>query len=965
MNIREPFLHQVASTVIERFGNQLFKVGFVFPNKRQSVYFDHYLHQLLSPPVLLPELLTIEGLLKRCSDFALADGFRQSIALYEAYCAYAKKQGEEPPGTYEDFYALGEVLLADLNEVEAYMAPLAKLFSIIADYKAIDQSFADLTEEQLAFLKGFWQSLQVKDQFQEKFIDLWGRIAPIHAIMKARLESEGFASMGSMYLHLGLNAASYRLPDVDHLVFVGFNAFNKAEETILKTWQQAGYASFYFDADAFYVNDPLHEAGFFLRRNLQQVGLKNTLAFSNNIPVSGNVPADIPAITVTKVDGQVAQAKLVTDWVQQLPADLPPGKAAILLADEKLLLPVLQSIPAGKHAVNVTMGFPVLQSPVYGLIELFFDAQIAMEGQPVGRATLGWELVMKWLQHPLCDWAKEDIDKWRNKLIKQGIHHQPVAPLQKFAGIGKWIFTPTPGHNNLFIWLRSLLQEVVQSAITNGDGLLQGLVVGMYDQLNSMEPYCIALKDLTKLAFLKAIIMKPLGALSVPFEAESTAGIQVMGLLESRGLDFEYILLLGGGEGSLPRAATAKTFIPYNLRKAYGLSTMEHQDAIFAYVFYRLLHKCKHMEIVYNGLTTDSSTGEVSRFVQQVAFETAIPISYRHWQMEVKATPSNIITIAKTPEVLNRLRKYYLPGKQVGISPSAINKYLTCRLQFFFQYIANLHEPDEMLTEIDPAIFGSAVHILLQKLYDKWLQQQAPDKTVTEQAIDTMLTWLPGMLQPALKEAWSGKEKKSQGPPMEGFAIVVADVVAEFAIGFLKHDKLLTPFTVHNLETTFKYELEVPTVDGVKSLLLKGNIDRVDEKDGTVRMVDYKTGGDRVDFRSLDELFEPHGAQLNKGALQTLIYAWIFGKEQLDFKYFEPALVILRQLNISGKNEVKLFEKSTKTLMEAAVLPDVLEKVEANLQTLLTEMFNPQIPFDQTHDLRTCGYCDYKGICGR
>lgn len=962
----KPFLWQVAAALLQKFGKELFRIAIVFPNRRQAVYFREYLKVQLTATALLPEMLTIEELVIRSSDYALADAMRQSIALYKAYIAIEKKERPDAaPMSFEDFYGLSQVLLNDMEETDAYCVNTENIFSLIADYKEIDTRFEELTEEQRTYLQTFWQSVNLKDVYQQRFAELWRLIPALYTGMHEALLKEGYCTPGLMHRHLANAGAVLPDPGWVHIAFVGFNAFNGAQEKCIRKWQEAGLASLWFDADAYYVDNPLHEAGYFLRRNLTQLGLPNEMAMDSHLPLKNKSPhTNSPQVNVYRVDGQTIQAKVVAQWLQSLPADVSAGKAAILLADEKLLLPVLQSLPADAPPVNITMGYPVAQSPLYSLLTLFFETQQAIEGKKAGTGALPWEIAMKWLHHPLNDWPEGETGRLKEKMIKQGIQWVKAETLLKHKGAASWLFTPLGNDKNLFTWLRNLLQEIARNPAANGDVLLQGLLSGLYDHITVMETLYKDFNQSASLVFLKSIIMVPLASVSIPFEAESTAGIQIMGLLESRGLDFEHILLLGAGEGSLPRVAAAKTFIPYNLRKAYGLSTLEHQDAIFAYVFYRLLHRCKSLAVVYNGLITDNSTGEVSRFIKQLQHESALDIQFHTWQLPVKATPSNEISIQKTDAILHSLRRYYAGEKPVAFSPSAINKYLSCRLQFFLSYIAGIKKPDEMQTEIDAAVFGSAVHGLLQRLYNQWMCLH-PGKAVTEAAIDAMIVWIPDHLDAAIQEAWHEEESTAQNLSLKGFAAVVSDVVVHFARSFLEIDRSRAPFFVYHTEVTFEHSVSVRTMDGKKMVKLKGNIDRVDEKDGIVRMLDYKTGSDKIDFFSLEALLMVHGEKLNKGALQTLLYALMFSKTHPEYARFEPALVVLRGMNKAGNENVRLRDKTEGVEVSAENIHHYLTQVEDGVKMVLEEIFDKEIPFNQTNDLRVCTYCDYVGICGR
>lgn len=964
--MQQPFLKQVAEALAGRFGKSLHTLAVVFPNRRQAVYFRHHLLACLQPPALLPELLTIEEMVRRSSGYALAEPVRQSLALYEAYKHLAQLPGSAAePMSYEDFFPIGETLINDLNEADAYGVNINKLYSIIADYKEIDNRFDDLTEEQKQFLKSFWQSLDMSDDYQQKFANLWKMVPALYVGMHNRLEQAGFSTLGKMYRTMAEQLP--QLPDNSwqHIAFVGFNALNACEEKCLQAWQKAGVASLWLDADAYYMDNPLHEAGFFLRRNIRQLGLKNELPFLQCIPPA-NAPAEVRRpLHVTKLQGQVVQAKMVGEWIANLPPQLPPGTAAILLADEKLLIPLLQSLPAGTAEVNITMGYPVAQSAVYTLLSLFFEVQGVLATKDSQKGAVPWELLMKWLNHPLNDWDAGLIAKTRKTIIQEGTLWVPVEKIKKQGGVAAWLFQPMPDVQNLFVWLRNLLQQLTKQLSTVAtDPLLPAITTAVYEAIVAIEPQYAPFLQGASLSFLQKILLQPLGALSVPFEMDRTDGIQIMGLLESRGLDFEYILLLGGGEGTLPRVATAKTFIPYNLRRAFGLSTLEHQDAIFAYVFYRLLHRCRHLQVVYNSLITDNSTGEPSRFLQQLAFESGFDMVYTQYDMPVRATPPVEIKVFKNNAVARNLYKYIKPEESVGLSPSAINKYLSCRLQFFFSYIAKIASPEQMQTEIDAAIFGSAVHILLARVYERWLQQHHGEP-VTLQAIDVMKAWLPEMALDAIRDAWYAEQNTANRLSLSGFEVVVADVVMHFAERFLDIDAKRVPFKVHHLEVTFEQQIDLNVQGQPQRVLLKGNIDRVDEKDGVVRMVDFKTGNDKIEFASVQELLTPHGEKLNKGALQTLLYAYMFSKAHPQYEHFEPALVVLRHTLQAGFDKVRLVDKTENIEITAENINNYLSAVESGIKLVLEELLDTRVPFDQTPHLTTCAYCDYKGICGR
>jgi RecB family exonuclease len=435
-----------------------------------------------------------------------------------------------------------------------------------------------------------------------------------------------------------------------------------------------------------------------------------------------------------------------------------------------------------------------------------------------------------------------------------------------------------------------------------------------------------------------------------------------MGLLESRGLDFDHLLLLGASEGSLPRIKPPDSFLPDNIRRAYGMPVPEHQDAIFAYVFYRLLHRCQSMVLVYNALVTDNSTGEVSRFVQQLAFETQIPLQYSRVQRAAGPQAPASICIQKDDALMRRLYGQFFADEGRSISPSAINTYLNCRLQFFFKYIGRLQAPEELEEGVEANQVGSVVHRLMEILYEAVVTAMGP--TISEPHIDWMLGQREVWVEQAFKDSWRRKPVEGRFE-FSGELHVVRAVVLHYAQLLLEVDRAYTPFTWHNNEEKLAQPFEFSAGGQRRKISIVGHIDRVDEKDGVYRMLDYKTGSDEPVFRNVAALFERDGRHQNKAALQTLIYSWLFQQAHPEWPRFEPALVAPRYLNSSRAADTRLQETDARQPVSAERVPDLLTQMTKHLSDLLAELLDPQVPFDQTTDAARCQYCDFIGICGR
>jgi hypothetical protein len=959
----QSFLEIVATQLYEQHKGKLHQLAVVFPNRRQGVYFLHYLEKMVAVPAVLPEMLTIEELVQRSTTLPVADPLVQGFALYDAFVQTSISEGDQPEeiATFEVFYPLGETLLKDFRELDNYLADVDQVYRVLYNIETIDKLFDYLTEEQRAFLKSFWAGASNKSVVQEKFLKLWQRLPKIYRAFHEMLTRQGLTTMGAAYRQLAGNSANRQGFETawTHIAFVGMNALNKSEETFIKRWQEAGKASLWLDADTWYTKlpksgEPEQEAGLFIRRNLHTVGLKNVL------PLLDTIAKKEMKITAMAAPGQLAQAKLVGQWLQSLPKQADTMKIGILLADETLLLPVLQSLPDGVKGYNVTMGYPMKQSPVFSFVQLFFN--IHHQLSKTRYKSLYHEQVSAWLNHPFCDWAMEEREKLQQKMMQDLLLQVPVKHLQKVSEMGNWLFLPLSSIADVFGRLSRLFELTYALPSVQRDSLLTGLVSAAWQSVQQLAPLYATLQPRPDLEFVGKMLQRQIGGITVPFEGEPLQGIQIMGLLESRGLDFDHILMLGAGEGSLPRIKPPDSYLPENVRRAFGLPVSDHQDAIFAYVFYRLLHRCQSLTVVYNAQVSDNSTGEISRFVQQVNHETNMKLQLVTPGFEVKPQGTLPITLAKTPETLSKLNHYLNPSGTSSLSPSAVNSWLHCRLQFYFKYVAKLKVPDQLEEGIDAASFGIIVHKLMELLYEA-VQLKQGNGSISADSIAWMRTHLRDWIDTAFRQGWrdDGKEQPVQ---YTGELLVIKEVVKQYAEAFLDVDEAFVPFTLHEIEVKFAEPFGIEVNGRPERLLLGGYIDRVDEKDGVYRMVDYKTGSDKLEFATVAGLFEREGKQQNKAALQTLMYSWMFTSKYPGRKKFAPALIPIRTLK-GEAGEIFFNEKKGRGLLTADVLPGVLDEYKALLKPLVEEIFDGYTAFSQTEDIRNCTYCDFKGICGR
>jgi ATP-dependent helicase/nuclease subunit B len=945
------FLEHIAKALFEKHGNYLHRLALVFPNRRQSVFFRDYFKQIATVPAFLPQLLTIEELVQLSSLHYVADPLVQSMELYKAYSTVCLAEADKQVPSFEQFYSIGETLLKDFKELDTYLVDVNQVFLLLYELEALEKSFEQLTDEQREFLKRFWTSLKNKGKYQDLFLKLWRRLPAVYELCHEQLQQQQCTSMGMLYRQLAGNQHTNKdfTKAWDHIAFIGFNALNKAEEKIIYNWQQQGFASLWFDADQYYLQDKQQEAGFFLRKNLFQTGLKNEM------PVLDVIRQSNAGVLVTGVTGTSAQAKMIAPWLQSLPAN-ERSSAAIILADENLLIPVLQSIPEQAGPVNVTLGYPMQQTVLFSFFPIYFD--IINNLSTYRFKYLHFELVKQWLFHPLCDWDEADRSSFIEKMNKGNMLRIETTTLQKKSPITALLLSMLTSTQEIFTRLRQILQEINKRAVSRNDQLLQAAATAAWQAIQTLQPTLSSFKPAPTLAFISQVLRKQMSGMSIALEGEPLKGIQVMGLLESRGLDFDHVLVLGAAEGTLPRVNPPQTFIPDAVRRAFALPVAEFQDAIFAYVFYRLFHRSKTMELVYNALVSDDSTGEPSRFIQQLDFETNISFVYRKPTTSLKPGGSYSIEIAKQADVLKRLGRYLSGDESASISVTQINTYLSCRLQFFLRYLAHLKVPDELSEEIDAKQFGSLVHKLMELLY-VGIQEKQGNSNITTSSIEWMKNRVPVELEKAFEQVIGINTGDSSGLEQ-----VIKEVVKQYALRFLEIDEAYTPFKVEELEVPFLEPFSIQA-GGTKTIYLKGIIDRVDEKNGVYRMVDYKTGSDKNEFSGIDQLFDRQSGRQNKAALQTLIYSWMFQNKFPGRINFQPALIPLRALAKNGNLETRLQSKAGKIFVDASNIQVYLPEIQSHLKTVLEELFNPEIPFDQTEDLGVCQYCDFAGICNR
>ena len=956
----QPFLQLVAHDLYTKIGSDLSRTVLVFPNKRANLFFNEYLAEESDQPIWSPAAMSISDLLQKLSVQKVGDPIRLVCELYKVF-----KEETESRETLDDFYFWGELLISDFDDVDKNMVDADKLFSNLQDLKNLMDDYEFLDEEQEEAIRQFFQnfSIERRTELKEKFISLWDKLGIIYHRYREKLAELGIAYEGMLYRNVIEQLDTDRLK-YDKYVFVGFNVLNKVEKEFFQKLQKAGKAMFYWDYDLFYTQRiSKHEAGEFIKRNL--------IDFPNELPESYfDIFRKPKKIRYISASTENAQARFLPEWVKATQTHttqiVSEKENAIVLCNEALLLPVLHSIPQDVQNVNITMGFPLAQTPVYSFINAAMELQTNGYRPDTGRFT--YEAVSKILKHPYTRQLSDHATRLERELTKTNRFYPLPSELKK-DGFLTILFTPQSNIRELCDYLLRLIKSI--SILYRKEGEYDDIFNQLYREsifqshlkINRLYSLIESGELSVRTDTLKRLITKVLTASNIPFHGEPAIGLQIMGVLETRNLDFRNLIMLSLNEGQLPKAGGESSFIPYNLRKAFGMTTIEHKNAVYAYYFYRLIQRAENITLLYNTSSDGLNRGEESRFMLQLLVEGPHEITREY--LEAGQSPQNTleIQIEKTPEILRRLYRAYdtAQPESVILSPSALNTYLDCRLRFYYRYVAGLKTPDEVSAEIDSALFGTIFHLSAQLAYT---DLTANGKMIQREDLERLLRdeiKLQGYVDQAFKQELF-KVALEEKPEYNGVQLINSKVIVSYLKQLLRNDLQYTPFEMVAMEKKVSEKITIQTALGPLTLRLGGTIDRMDAKEGTLRIVDYKTGGSPKIPANIEQLFTPSETRPNY-IFQTFLYAAIMSRKQPLM--VAPALLYIHRAASESYSPVIEMGEPRKPKIPVNNFAFFEDEFRERLQALLEEIFDEKELFTQTEDMKKCAYCDFKVICKR
>jgi hypothetical protein len=951
------FLERVAEQLYEDYGSSLNRHCLVFPNRRAGLFLMKHLAAKAGKPLWAPRSVTINELFTDSSGYTIASTENLVFELYRLYRTLAKTEE-----TFDNFYFWGEMLLNDFDDVDKYLVDARALFTNISDLHAIDEKFGGLTPEQMEVIKQFVENFRAGSESDQKrdFEFTWALLFPLYESFRELLAGKGLAYEGMVFRGVASLLASDTLPkgilnEYEQYHFIGFNALNNCEKKLLSSLKKSGKARFYWDIEdnIYFREDP--KAGFFIRPNIGQFGQDLRWPGETTNPGTGN-------IRIIDIPSDAGQAKLLPNLLESLNIVAKAGehhRTAVILADENLLPAVLSSIPPAVTDINVTMGYPFSMTVVYSLLRALLDLQERPYNYG-NKVLYDYRKVMPVLSNPLVvRSAGAAAAEKAAGLIKRNAALVPATYFDDNEFLSS-LFKLTDDAVSLCNYLRSNFLTIT-TALSNTDDeaaekdpLTPEFLYRANQVLNRLEPI---LSDqtvtITRETFIR-LADRIFREIKVPFRGEPLRGIQIMGLLESRALDFDNLIILSANEGVMPKSSAGASYIPYNLREVFGLPTINHQDSIYSYYFTRLCSRAKQMTFVYNSSAEGLRTGEMSRYLLRIKYSPDFSPEYLSAYTRMNQRSGVPEARERTENDIVALEKRYLSGEESSsLSPSAINTWLNCSMKFYYAYVCDLREADRITAGIDPAKFGTILHEVVSKIYEPFTGQIVSSATIRKIAAEHKAN--SAIIDDVLGRVFYG----GTGAPVTGTGLLTADIVAMYLKRVLAMDDKLAPFTMVSLEESYRRVNSIFYGDAERSIYLGGKIDRIDERGGIRRLIDYKTGSAGLEVKSVDDLFATDKNYLNDAATQTLIYCVIMSDKE-GYDRLRPVIYALR----SGSGD-DFDDRLTIGGIPVDDFALVSEGFTGLLKTTMTQMFDRSRPFVKTAVKVRCGYCPYKNLCQR
>ena len=951
------FLEYVAADLLRKYGTNLSRIAVVFPNKRAALFLNEHLARLAGKPLWSPAYITISDLFRSHSQRQVADPIQLVCELHECFT-----QCTGIDETLDHFYGWGQLLLSDFDDLDKNMASATHVFANLRDIHEYDDT-SYLTDEQRIIIQRFFSNFNTdhNSELKQRFLQLWSHILDIYQSFNDKLAKQGLAYEGALYREV----AEHEDIDFEYdlYLFIGFNMLQQVEQTLFRRMKQQGKARFYWDYDHYYLNT--NEAGYYIAQYLS--------VFPNELDNHDDTIyrnfTQKKTITYISAPTENIQARYISTWLRQQNRIEDNRRTAVVLCNENLLQTAIHCIPSEVEKVNITTGYPLSQTPITSLVNLLVSLQTNGYVTETGHYRL--RHVNHVLRHPYAHYVSTACHSLFEELNTQKIYYPDAALLSKDEGL-QLLFSMThdsTAHFNstLLCWLMSVIRHIAK-AISKDEAALSPLtqesLFKMYTLLNRLSDLVESGSLKVDTITLQRLITQIVSSTSIPFHGEPVEGIQMMGVLETRNIDFEHVLLLSCNEGNLPKGLSDTSFIPYSIRKAYGLTTIDHKVAIYAYYFHRLLQRASDITLVYNNSTNDGQRGEMSRFMLQMMVESGQQIQFQTLQAKQSPLLPTCQPIEKNDAVMQLLRQRF---EHDILSPTAINHYMRCQLQFFYKYVSGIVEPmNEDEDAIDNRIFGNIFHLAAQLLYKKLMEKS---RVIVAEDIEYLLKTevdIHRAVDEAIKEElFQIKDVTRPLPSLDGLQIISREVIIRYIRQLLEIDRRLTPFTILGLEKNVKMKCDIPVGNDTMTFTLGGKVDRLDSitlPDGSdqIRVIDYKTGGKRLKpLADVDAIFAQENLKNHSDYyLQAFLYSHIV-RLKSEAIPVAPALLFIQHAGSDDYDPTLCLGKGP-----VSDIANVSESYMKQLESIISDIFNPAISFTPTDERKRCQTCPYAHLCG-
>ena len=913
------FLDKIAQVIVGDYLDNLTDVTIVLPNKRAKIFLVEALKKQINTNVFSPKIISVEDFIQEISGIRSIDSIELLFEFYEVYLSITEKTSQQ---SFELFANWAKTLLQDFNEIDRYLLDPLHVLSYLKDIEDI---------------KKWGIEVENKTKLLENYIDFWKLLPQYYQALYANLLNKSIGYQGMIYREAvnNLEHFSNSLKE-EQYVFAGFNALNAAEEKIITHLIASNQAKIYWDIDQTFLNDPYHDAGLFVRRFKENWNTYKTKPFEWIVDEFSQ-EKNIQIIGTPKTIGQAKIAGSIIENIIKTSPEKPLDKVAVVLGDENMLVPLLYSLPASIGALNITMGYSSKNNPAQILISKLFKMHTNALSRNSTNYVFYYKDVLDILTHPLIESFANTteliaiINKNNYTFIPQKlIIELNPSPSNLFLLLfNKWENEPA-----LVLESVAVILQTIKNNLNNDieeDKIAKSFVFALYKVINKLNNYYSKYPKIDKIETLHTIYKQIIDLAEVSFEGEPLNGLQIMGVLESRVLDFETVIVTSLNEGKFPAGKSQNSFIPYDVKRELGLPTFKEKDAIYTYHFYHLLQRAKNIYLLYNTDSDGMDAGEKSRFITQLEVERQKNHQFSHeiYNAVLPDTVNKPMVIQKTESIQKRLAEI----AEKGFSPSALTSYIRNTIRFYFQKIIGLKEADEVEENIAVNTLGTIVHEALKAIYEPFI-----DKFISVSDIENCFKKIDVEVLNQFKLVYKEGEIK-KGRNLLAFEVAKRNI-QNFLTMELETIKKGDAIKIIALEERFERILEHP--DLPFPVKIGGSVDRIEERNGIIRIIDYKTGkvdkGD-VTLKTWDRLTDEVA---NEKIIQVLAYAFMFEKHALG-KPMEAGIISFKNLKSGFLPFVIKDGKAVSSTIDAAVLDPYIEQ----MVILINEILDVTIPFEE------------------